>query len=192
MSSSSSDSDVVVKPPACSASLIRPSSMSARDRPRLPPTYQPESSASAGELAKTASAVTASSAEAFANLMSFMCFAPECLTPHGPGTLMTVLTRVTELTRDKALPSSVTTATLPGVENEAPDWAMMVPTMVPPPDGLIVAELPTCQKTFLAWAGAIRMTLYGTAAAPTVSVVAIWNTHTALASPWGSRVRSEP
>jgi len=36
-------------------------------------------------------------------------------------------------------------ATLPAVENTAPAWVMMVPTMVPPPAALIVAALPTCQ-----------------------------------------------
>ena len=68
----------------------------------------------------------------------------------------------------------------------------MVPTMVPPPAALIVAALPTCQKTFLAWAPLIRMTLRGAPAAPTVREDAIWKTQTAFALPWASRVRSDP
>src|SRR6185369_1454313 len=96
--------------------------------------------------------------------------------------------------RDSTRPSSVTSVTLPGVEIAAPDWAMMVPTIVPPPAALTVAALPTCQNTFLACAPLVRMTLEGNAAPgpPTVSVVAIWNTHAALALPWASRVRLPP
>ena len=63
---------------------------------------------------------------------------------------MTVFTIVTEETRDNALPSSVSTLTLPTVENTTPELAIIVPTMVPPPPALIVAAVPTCQKTFLA------------------------------------------
>ncbi len=71
---------------------------------------------------------------------------------------------------------------------------MMVPTIVPPPAALIVAAVPTCQNTFLACAPLARMMLDGKAAPgpPTVSVVAIWNTHTALASPCASSVRLPP
>ena len=72
------------------------------------------------------------------------------LLPYGAGTLMRVFTSVTEACRANALPFRVTTATLPAVEVEMPEEAMMVPTMVPPPPALIVAWLPTCQKTFLA------------------------------------------
>src|ERR1019366_9823782 len=100
---------------------------------------------------------------------------------YGAGTLITVLTMVTDETSDNALPLRVVTGGVPAVENVAPAEAMMVPTMVPPPDGLIVAALPTCQKTFLACAPLIRMTLRGAPAAPTVSVEAIWNTNTAFA-----------
>ena len=64
--------------------------------------------------------------------------------------------------------------------------------MVPPPAALIVAVLPTCQKTFLACAPLVRMTLRGAPDAPTVSVLAIWNTQIALASPCASKVRSDP
>ena len=66
----------------------------------------------------------------------------------------------------------------------------MVPTIVPPPAPLIVAALLTCQKTFLAWAPLIRITLRG-AESPTVSPpVGIWKTQTALVLPWPSSVRS--
>jgi hypothetical protein len=63
---------------------------------------------------------------------------------------MLVLTSVTDACSTKALPFSVTTSTLPAVDVEIPEEAMMVPTMVPPPAALIVAALPTCQNTFLA------------------------------------------
>ena len=66
------------------------------------------------------------------------------------GTLMRVFTMVTEAFRASALPSSVTTATLPAVEKVVAAEEIMVPTMVPPPAALIVAVLPTCQNTFLA------------------------------------------
>ena len=65
---------------------------------------------------------------------------------------MWVFTRVTEAFRPKALPSSVVMMALPPVEVVTPAEAMMVPTMVPPPPGLMVAALPTCQKTFFGWA----------------------------------------
>ena len=74
---------------------------------------------------------------------------------------MTVLTTVTDAFRPSALPFSVVIVALPAVENVTPEEAIMVPTMVPPPAALIVAALPTCQKTFLAWAPLIRMTLRG-------------------------------
>jgi hypothetical protein len=88
---------------------------------------------------------------------------------YGAGTLITVFTMVTDATSDNALPFSVVIAAFPAVENVTPAEAMMVPTMVPPPAPLIVAALPTCQKTFLACAPLIRMTLRGAPAAPTVS-----------------------
>ena len=99
---------------------------------------------------------------------------------------------VTDALSANALPLSVVIAALPAVENATPVEAMMVPTMVPPPAPLIVATLPTCQNTFLACAPLIRMTLRGAPAAPTVSVLAIWKTHTALVSPCASKVRSDP
>src|ERR1019366_2490046 len=111
---------------------------------------------------------------------------------YGAGTLITVFTMVTDATSDNALPFSVVIAAFPAVENVTPAEAMMVPTMVPPPAPLIVAALPTCQKTFLACAPLIRMTLRGAPAAPTVSVEAIWKTNMAFALPWASRVRSDP
>ena len=58
---------------------------------------------------------------------------------------MTVSTSVTEAPRDRTLPFKVTIAVLPAVENAAPAFEMIVPTMVPPPAALIVAALPTCQ-----------------------------------------------
>src|SRR3954462_9743479 len=105
---------------------------------------------------------------------------------------MTVLTIVTEALRASARPLSVVIAALPGVEKEVAADEMMVPTIVPPPAALIVAALPTCQKTFFGCAPPARITLRGAPAAPTVSVFAIWNTHTALALPPASRVRSAP
>src|ERR1700693_2861661 len=111
---------------------------------------------------------------------------------YGAGTLITVLTMVTDALRANALPLSVVIAALPAVENVTPAEAMMVPTMVPPPAGFIVAALPTCQNTFLAWAPLISITLRGAPGAPTVSVLAIWNTHTALASPCPSKTKSVP
>ncbi len=105
---------------------------------------------------------------------------------------MTVFTNVTEAFSPNALPFSVVIATLPAVENVTPAEAMMVPTMVPPPAPLIVAALPTRQKTFLAWAPLIRITLRGAPGAPTVSEAAVWKTQTAFESPWPSRVRSDP
>jgi hypothetical protein len=105
---------------------------------------------------------------------------------------MTVFTSVTDAFRPNARPFSVVIVALPAVENVAPAEAIMVPTIVPPPAPLMVAALPTSQKTFLAWAPLIRMTLRGAAGAPTVSVDAIWKTQTAFASPLASRVRSDP
>src|SRR5271168_4325936 len=91
-----------------------------------------------------------------------------------------VLTMVTEAFSASALPFSTQSVALPGVENVTPIEAMMVPTMVPPPEGLIVAALPTCQNTFLACAPLIRSTLRGTAESPTVNELAVWNTQTAV------------
>jgi hypothetical protein len=56
------------------------------------------------------------------NSLSFLfaCFHAQYFKPYGAGTLMTVFTIVTEAPRDIALPFSVTNATLPAVENEAP------------------------------------------------------------------------
>src|SRR6476469_1399638 len=101
------------------------------------------------------------------------------------GRLITVLTIVTDALSDNTRPLMVARATLPGVEIAAPAWEMMVPTMVPPPAALMVAALPTCQNTFLACAPLMRVTLCGAVAPgpPTVSVVAIWNTHAAFGSP---------
>src|SRR5207245_11427345 len=108
------------------------------------------------------------------------------------GRLRWVLTSVTEAFRARALPFSVVIAALPPVEMLVAADEMIVPTMVPPPAALIVAELPTCQKTFFGCAPPARMTLRGAPAAPTVSVLAIWKTQTALALPPASSVRSEP
>jgi len=103
-----------------------------------------------------------------------------------------VFTRVTDALRPKALPSSVVIVALPAVENVTPAGAMIVPAIVPPPAPLSVAALPTCQNTFLACAPLIRMTLRGNPGAPTVRELAIWNTQIAFASPWASKVRSDP
>jgi hypothetical protein len=72
---------------------------------------------------------------------------------------MTVFTMVTDAARPNALPFSVVIAELPAVENVIPAGAIMVPTIVPPPAPLIVAALPTCQKTFAATAPPVRSTL---------------------------------
>src|ERR1700675_2843476 len=96
-------------------------------------------------------------------LAQFSCSAPRELKPYGPGTLMTVSTNVTEAPRDRTLPFKVTTVVLPTVEKAAPACEIIVPTMGPPPAALIVAALPTCQKTFFACAPLTRMTLCGNA-----------------------------
>src|SRR5438477_1963103 len=88
--------------------------------------------------------------------------------PHGVGTLMTVLTIVTEAFSASARPLSVVQHGLPAVENVVAADEMMVPTIVPPPAPLMVAALPTCQKTFFGWAPPARITLRGAPAAPTV------------------------
>ena len=105
---------------------------------------------------------------------------------------MTVLTMVTEAFRAKALPFNVVMAALPAVENVVAADEMMVPTMVPPPAALMVAELPTRQNMFPACAPPARMMLRGAPAAPTVSVFAAWKIQTALGLPPASRVRSDP
>src|ERR1035438_7708543 len=63
------------------------------------------------------------------------------------------------------------------------EYAMMVPLKTE--DVPSVAELPTCQKMFLAWAPPVKMTWRPT---PTVSVLAIWKTQTSFGPPL--RVRS--
>ena len=113
---------------------------------------------------------------------------------YGAGTLMTVFTMVTDAFKPKRSAiqhRNVGLVALPGLDNVTPALAMMVPTMVPPPATLIVAALPTCQKTFLAWAPLIRFTLAtpGPVGSPTVSELPIWKTQTALALPWASSVR---
>src|ERR1700694_3436388 len=99
---------------------------------------------------------------------------------------------VTEAFRAKALPFSTVQQGLPAVEKVVAAEEIMVPTMVPPPVPLMVAALPTCQKTFFGWAPPARMTLRGSPAPPTVSVLAIWKIQTPLALPPASRVRSDP
>src|SRR4029077_20130315 len=120
-------------------------------------------------------------------LQSGLRFLLRQLFPYGAGTLITVFTMVTDATSDSALPFSVVIVAFPAVENVTPAEAMMVPTMVPPPAALIVAWLPTYQNTFLASAPLTRMTLRGAPASPTVRLLAIWNTHTAFASPLASK-----
>src|SRR3982751_2108503 len=105
---------------------------------------------------------------------------------------MTVLTIVTDAFKASARPLRGVIAAFPAVEKLVAADEMIVPTMVPPPAPLIVAALPTCQNTFFGCAPPARITLRGAPAAPTVSVLAIWNTQTALALPPPSRVRSDP
>ena len=90
--------------------------------------------------------------------MTFLTRAQDDMS-YGAGTLMTVLTMVTDAPKDWTLPFRVTIVVLAAVEITAPAWEMMVPTIVPPPAALIVAALPTCQKTFLACAPPARMML---------------------------------
>ena len=104
---------------------------------------------------------------------------------------MTVFTMVTDAFRPNALPFSTVSVLLPAVENVTPAGAIMVPTIVPPPAPLMVAALPTCQKTFLAYAPWMSRTLRGDVS-PTVSAAAVWKTQTALALPWASSVRGPP
>lgn len=97
---------------------------------------------------------------------------------------MTVFTMVTDGPSEITLPLIVVMAATPVVETEAPAIAMTVPSIVPPPSiPLMVAKLPTCQKTFFAWAPLIKRTLRCALGVPTSRVVAIWNTQKALGSP---------
>src|SRR5687767_11867445 len=153
----------------------------------LSPPYQPESAAVAAGLASAA--ITARLSVPVV-LFSFILFSKVARAPYGAGTLITVLTIVTEALSASALPFSVVQQGLPGVENVVVAEEMIVPTMVPPPVPLMVAELPTCQKTFFGCAPPARMTLRGSPALPTVSVVAIWKIHTASGLPPASSVRS--
>jgi hypothetical protein len=75
----------------------------------------------------------------------YSAFKPYRLLPYGKGTLITVFTMVNDALSATALPFSVVIGGVPAVENEIAAEAIMVPTMVPPPAPLIVAELPTCQ-----------------------------------------------
>jgi hypothetical protein len=52
---------------------------------------------------------------------------------------------VTEALSPNARPLRVVMVALPAVEKVTPAEAMMVPTIVPPPAALMVAELPTCR-----------------------------------------------
>ena len=99
-----------------------------------------------------------------------------------------VLTMVTDAVRPMARPTKVVWMVWPAVEMVTPAGAMMVPTMVLPSS--IRAALPTCQNTFLACAPLIKNTRRGVAVSPTVSAAELWKTHTALASPCASSVRS--
>ncbi len=97
---------------------------------------------------------------------------------------MTVLTSVTGTVRNSNLQLTVVTAATPAVETEVPDCEITVPAMVPPPTTpLMVAAVPTCQKTFLACAPLTSSTLCGPEGVPAVSVVAIWKTQKAFGSP---------
>ena len=92
---------------------------------------------------------------------------------------MTVLTSVTDAVKASARPFSVVTVALPEVENEVAAWEMIVPTMVPPPAALIIAALPTCQKTFFGCTPPARIMRGGRPGFPTVREVDIWEAHTA-------------
>ena len=98
--------------------------------------------------------------------------------PHGQGgTLTLLLSNVTAAVRASALPFSV-----------APVFSVMEARAIMFPDMVVlvprVAELPTCQITFLAWARPMRLTL----PAAVVSVEPIWKMNTAFGSPLPSRV----
>src|SRR5687767_12679581 len=155
----------------------------------LSPPYQPESAAVAAGLASAA--ITARLSVPVV-LFSFILFSKVARAPYGAGTLITVLTIVTEALSASALPFKVLQQGWPAVENVVDADEMMVPTIVPPAAGLIVALLPTCQKMFFGCAPPTRMTLRGSAGAPTIRVLAIWKTQTASGLPCASRVRSEP
>ncbi len=89
--------------------------------------------------------------------------------PYGAGALMTVFTIVTEASKASSLPLIVVTAATPAVETDIPNSRDDGSHYRPPPiTPLIVAELPTCQKTFLAWAPLIRRILSGADGVPTV------------------------
>ena len=96
----------------------------------------------------------------------------------GIGRLPPAPLNVTAPTWASALPSSVELAFI-----VIDEYAIMVPMKTE--DVPRVAELPTCQKMFLACAPPVRMTLRPT---PTVSVLAIWKTQTSFGPP--SSVRS--
>src|SRR3984957_8548029 len=64
--------------------------------------------------------------------------------------------------------------------------ASMLPSTTQP--AAIVAEVPTCQKMLDACAPFFRITLQPGAVSVRVEP-GIWKTHTALGSPWASRVR---
>ena len=92
---------------------------------------------------------------------------------------MTLLvSNVTAPFRASALPFSVAP-----LVNVMEARAITFPVIVVPVPS--VAELPTCQKTFLAWAPPMRLTL----PAAVVSVDPIWKMKTAFGSPLPSRVR---
>ena len=88
---------------------------------------------------------------------------------------MVVFTIVTDDTNDIALPLSTVCTAFPGVEKVTPEVAIIVPTIVPPPAPLIVAELPTYQNTFLDKAPFISITLLAPVgpAIPTVRPAAV-------------------
>jgi hypothetical protein len=77
------------------------------------------------------------------------------------GTLIAVLTNVTTAPKDSTLPFSVTTDTLPAVENEAPAWEIMVPSMVPPPPAFARREYSASICTFYLYISAIDHLLRG-------------------------------
>ena len=82
---------------------------------------------------------------------------------------------VTDATSEIALPFNTVCTIFPEVEKVTPAEEMIVPVIIPPPAALMVAELPTYQYTFLAWAWFINTTLRAPAgpAIPTVRAAAV-------------------
>src|SRR6185503_18768341 len=100
--------------------------------------------------------------------------------PAGIGTPMILESSVTAAVRANSRPSTVApvVTVIEAIARILPLNTELVPS---------VAELPTCQKTFAAWAPPLKITCRPTVV---VRVEPIWKMNTAFASPWASRVRS--